>query len=112
MVEVDDRLLGEALAGKIYALSRTYCRGKISIPPWNLCESQLNVERYPFCVSSPRAHNIHSRSDQTGMNHHMSSLCMLICESEGTVSISMICERVCDMLNHGSRPEDVIDDKT
>jgi hypothetical protein len=86
--------------------------GKILISPWNLRESQLNVEWYPFCVSFPKAHNIHSRSDQTGMNHHMSSLCMLICEGEGTVSISMTCERVCDTLSHGSRPEDAIDDKT
>jgi hypothetical protein len=69
------------------------------------------MKRYPFRVSSPRAHNIHKRSDNTGMNHHMSSLCTLISEGEGKISTSMTCDRVCDMLIHGSRSEDVIDDK-
>lgn len=37
---------------------------------------------------------------------------MLICEGEDTVAIRATWERICDMLVHGLRPEDVTDDTT
>ena len=75
----------------------------------NFRESQVNVVRYPLCVSSPIADNI-NRRDQNGKNHHISLLCMLNCECEGITSTCEICERVCDMLVHDNKPEDVIED--